>query len=206
MLFDGGTCGAGRACYVASSSAGTDTLCGNAGTVAVGQGLSVAFINSCVPGAQPRNAPDGGLECGALCRPAPVTSTTNQGSEGGVAPYTCQARGAPAPADPGGESCRYWWARESAAELTAWSNTLGWCLAHAETLYDSDGDTLPDAPFPRCTTLTTGDVLPPFGAPAENDAEYFWCVDIASVRSTRPVGLRPSRAAEPSPRLFAPPW
>jgi hypothetical protein len=33
-----------------------------------------------------------------------------------------------------------------------------------------------DRAFPRCTTLTTGDVEPPIGTPPHNDAQYFWCV------------------------------
>jgi hypothetical protein len=53
---------------------------------------------------------------------------------------------------------------------------VGWCFKHAVFQYDTDGDMTDDAPFPRCTALTTGDVELPIGNPPHNDAQYFWCV------------------------------
>jgi hypothetical protein len=108
-----------------------------------------------------------------------VYQGVNVASEGGVSPYTCASKGAALPGDAlAGESCRYWWSRESFDGLTAYSNTVGWCFKHAAFQYDTDGDNLNDAPFPRCTVVTTGDVLPPIGNPMHNDAQYFWCVPL----------------------------
>ena len=53
--------------------------------------------------------------------------------------------------------------------------SLGFCWKHATDTYDSNGDGTPDLPFPRCITLTTGDVVPPLSTPPHNDALYFWC-------------------------------
>ena len=61
------------------------------------------------------------------------------------------------------------------------TNTLGWCFRHAAFQYDSNGDMTNDAPFPRCITLTTGDVVPPIGNPPHNDAQYFWCVQLSQM-------------------------
>src|SRR4029453_10752910 len=116
------------------------------------------------------------LECGALCQMVDVYMNTNVASEGGLAPYTCASKGAAAPDDAmNGESCRYYWAREPFDTLSAFSNTLGWCFRHAVFQYDTNGDMVNDAAFPRCVDLTTGDVVPPIGNPPHNDAEYFWC-------------------------------
>ena len=50
--------------------------------------------------------------------------------EGGVAPYTCEAKGASPPdSATAGESCRYFWAVEG-DNLTPFSNTLGFCFKH----------------------------------------------------------------------------
>ena len=56
----------------------------------------------------------------------------------------------------------------------AYSNTVGWCFKHAAFQYDTNGDQTPDAPWPRCVNLTTGDMVLPIGD--GNDALFFWCV------------------------------
>lgn len=178
-LPDGDRCGPGQGCYVLTSTTTTISVCAHAGSIAHDQPITgTPFANSCLPGHQPRRASqvDNTFECGALCRPAEVTSTTNLASEGGVAPFTCEARGAEPPASANaGESCRYWWAREPFDDLSMFSNTVGWCFEHSTWQYDSNGDMVVDAPFPRCTTLTHGDVVPPVGNPAHDDAVFFWC-------------------------------
>lgn len=187
----GGACEAGSGCYVLSDEATTIAVCARAGTRGHGEAIDgPTFANSCVPGAQPRVAVQGSgaYECGGLCRPAAVTSTSNQASEGGVAPDSCQARWGAAPPEDGtaGESCRYWWARERFTPPSAFGNSLGWCVKHATFRYDTNGDMQPDAPFPRCTAVTTGDVLPPVMVPPQSDAEAFWCVPKASTSTARP--------------------
>ena len=110
-------------------------------------------------------------------------------SEGGLeiagnatAKDNCQTSWGANPPNDGtaGEGCRFWWAREPFANLSDFSNTVGWCFKHAVFQYDSNGDTVDDAPFPRCTALTTGDVVPPIGNPPHNDAAYFWCVQASA--------------------------
>ncbi len=200
---DGSTCGAGMGCYLLVSQTTTVSACANAGTIMPGQEISGAiFANSCVPGAQPRrrNGSSTITECGGLCRPADVTSTTNMASEGGIAPSSCNARwSAPLPDDPTqGESCRFWWAREPHSMITPFSNTVGWCFPHAEFQYDTNGDQIPDAPFPRCINVTTGDVIPPIGNPPHNDAQYFWCVSLPMMFQLQvPVGT-PRPVAQPT--------
>jgi hypothetical protein len=198
----GGTCPATEGCYTLTGMTTTVAVCAAAGTPTHGQPIvGSPFANSCAPGHAPRQVQPGVnmYECGALCRPADVTSTTNMTSEGGVAPYTCEARGASPPDDvTSGESCRYFHAREPFDGLSAFSNTLGFCFKHAIHQYDSNGDMIADAPFPRCNTVTTGDVIPPIGNPPHNDAEYFWCVAL-------PVavigGIDVSKAPIAEPRL-----
>ena len=180
MVTGGGACPNGEGCYTLTSATTTVAVCAGAGNITHGQPITgTPFANSCAPGHQPRR-PGPGLntwECGALCGPADVTSTTNMTSEGGVTPYTCESKGASPPdSATAGESCRYFWAREPFDELSPFSNTLGFCWKHAIYMYDSNNDMMPDAPFPRCITLTTGDVVPPIGNPPHNDAMYFWCV------------------------------
>lgn len=190
----GGPCGDGQGCYLLTSSTDTISVCASAGTVAIGQPISgSSFANSCVPGGMPRAADDTGttFECGALCQMTDVYMGVNEADEGGVAPYTCQAAGAAAPDDPtNGESCRYWWAREPFEGLSQFSNTLGWCFKHAAFQYDTNGDQTPDAPFPRCITLTTGDIVPPIGNPPHNDAQYFWCAALPDAPALRVDRMR----------------
>lgn len=179
QMTGGGACPGGQGCYLLTGQTETIAVCAGAGTLGHGELIvGTAFANSCLPGHQPRRR-DGvtqDLECGALCQVIDVYSGVNEADEGGVAPYTCAAAGALPPADPtGGESCRYWWAREAFEGLSPYSNTVGWCFKHAGFLYDTNGDMTPDAPFPRCTALTTNDIVPPVGNPPHNDAEYFWC-------------------------------
>ena len=179
MVTGGGACPNGEGCYTLTSATTTVAVCAGAGNITHGQPITgTPFANSCAPGHQPRR-PGPGLntwECGALCGPADVTSTTNMTSEGGVAPYTCESKGAAPPSNAtAGESCRYYWAQEPFDHLSQYSNTIGFCFKHAIHQYDSNNDGTPDAAFPRCVNLTTGDVLPPISNPPGNDALDFWC-------------------------------
>lgn len=184
QLSGGGMCPAGQGCYLLTSSETTVAICAPAGTLTHGQQIvGTAFANSCAPGHQARRRAGTTLfECGALCQIAEVTSSLNLASEGGVAPYTCASRGAAAPDNAtDGESCRYWWAREPFEDRSPYSNTVGWCFEHAAQTYDTNGDMTPDAPFPRCPTVTHGDVIPPIGAPPHDDAQYFWCAPLVTM-------------------------
>jgi hypothetical protein len=188
----GSPCPAGQGCYLLTSSTETIAVCAGAGTIGHGELITgTPYANSCLPGLQPRRR-DGNtqdIECGALCQVTDVSMGVNEADEGGVAPYTCAAKGAAAPDDPvNGESCRYWWLVEpfSATALSPYSNTVGWCLRHAAFQYDTDGDSVPDAPIPRCVALTTGNLLPPFDHP--NDALYWGCMALPE-----PAALQASR-------------
>jgi len=192
----GGNCGANKGCYLLSSATETIAVCANAGTGTHNMDIAgQAFANSCVPGAQPRrkDAATMTVQCGGLCNPTDVTSTVGMASEGGLeiagnatAKDNCQTAWAAAPAADGtaGESCRYFWSREQFDGLSPYSNTVGWCFKHAIFQYDSNGDMTNDAPFPRCTTLTTGHDaahVPPIPAASTNDAQYFWCVALPAM-------------------------
>lgn len=190
----GSPCPSGQGCYLLSNSNGTTSVCANAGTRMHNETIvGTAFANSCVPGAQPRPRFDGGTECGGLCRPADVTVGVNTASEGGVGADSCQTRwGAAAPSDPtNGESCRYYWAAESSSTLTQFSNTVGFCFKHAAWLYDSNGDMTRDAPFPRCTTVTENDLLPPIENPPHNDALYFFCIAKPAMKRAERIAPAP---------------
>jgi hypothetical protein len=179
----------------------TVAVCASAGTIQHGQTITgTVFPNSCVPGARPRDADASRtvVECGGLCAPNEVTSTDNQADEGGIAPNSCQLRwgAAPPSSATAGESCRYFWGIEQTPGLTRFSNTLGFCFKHAVWQYDSNGDMAPDSPWPRCTTLTTGDVLPPLLPPGEgNDAREFWCLPKEAMKRAAP-------AQRPAPRAW----
>jgi hypothetical protein len=166
---------------VLSDSFNSISVCAGAGSVAHNVDITGSvFANSCVPGAQPRkkDSSSATMQCGGLCQPNDVTQGMNVADEGGVGAQSCQTKwGAAPPANPtAGESCRYWWSRETFTGLSRFSNTLGFCFKHAVFLYDTNGDTTDDAPWPRCINTTTGDVLPPIANPMHNDAEFFWCV------------------------------
>jgi hypothetical protein len=204
---DGTSCGAGKGCYLLTSQVDTIAVCASAGDVPVGGSIDgPGSANACVPGAaiRRRDQTSNVVECGGLCEPAEVTSTTNMTAEAGVAPDDCVGRWGAAPPGDGiaGESCRYWWARESFDGLSTFSNTVGWCFKHAVFRYDADGDQTLDTAFPRCTTLTTGDVVPPIGNPPHNDAQYFWCTELPATFQLfgRPISRAP-RA--PMPQLHA---
>jgi hypothetical protein len=207
---DGQPCGANMGCYILTNTDETFTICAGAGSIQV-RGLiaGTSYANSCVPGAQPRRRTSSSTEeeCGGLCRPADVTSTTNMVSEGGVGATSCQQRwGMPAPDQADGESCRYWWARERSMTISPWGSTVGWCFRHGAHQFDSNGDNTPDMPFPRCVNLTTGDVEPPFGMPAHNDALYFWCVAPPQMLTGAVHDIRRWRARhEPRLDTLAPP-
>lgn len=178
LTYAGTACPSGEGCYLILTAETTVATCAAVGTATYGQALSPPiFANACVPGFQVRRRPGTNIqECGALCQVAEVTASVNAAVEGGVAPKSCEAQGAPAPSTAStGESCRYWYGREPFEYLTPYSNTVGFCYAHAAAEYDSDGDMFGDSPFPRCTTLTHGDVIPYANKPVADDAVLFWC-------------------------------
>ncbi len=196
-------CPASQGCYLLTSSTETIGVCAGAGSLGHGQTITGStFANSCLPGHMPRRKDQATTtnECGALCRPTDVFQGNNVASEGGVSPDTCESKGAAVPADAtSGESCRYYWSRETFGGLSAYSNTVGWCFKHATFLYDSDNDMTLDAAYPRCVTLTTGDVVPPIGD--GNDALYFWCVQRAAMLTPRRSAQStrgPSRPSDPA--------
>jgi hypothetical protein len=85
-----------------------------------------------------------------------------------------------------GESCQYYWTRESTSRVTRFSNTLGWCFNFQSWTYDLDGagSGTTTAPYPRCINLTQSDVLQPLDGTA--DTLYFGCVaapDTAALQS-----------------------
>jgi hypothetical protein len=179
------SCGAGNGCYLVSSPTDTVAVCARAGVVMHDRDITGSvYANSCVPGAQSRrkNQISQTIQCGGLCNVTDVSMGVNTAAEDGEATAsttdidTCQGTWGAAPPSDGtaGESCRYWWARESFDNLSAFSNTVGWCFKHAVFQYDTNGDTFPDAPFPRCTTLNGADVVPPQNGVPDN--LYFWCV------------------------------
>ena len=175
-------CPAGRACYTLTSSTTTIAVCAGAGTIAVGAPITGnPAANSCVPFAAPRRTEAGATtyECGSLCVPNDVSQGLNVGDEGGVAPHSCVDGGAAPPESASaGESCRYFWARESFTTLSPFSNTLGFCWKHVLNWWDNTGmGGTPNAPFPRCINLPVGqDILPPVSMPAVPDPLYFWCI------------------------------
>jgi len=177
-------CGANMGCYMLTSQTETIAVCAGAGMVMHNADITgTAYANSCVPGAQPRRK-DGAtqtVQCGGLCKMVDVSSA-NTADEGGQITTSTTDKdnclgtwGAAPPADgTAGESCRYWWAREPFDALSPYSNSVGWCFKHAVFQFDSNGDMTPDMPFPRCTTLTAGDVVLPVNGTPDN--LYFWCV------------------------------
>lgn len=194
----GVACPGQQGCYPALNASMTTTMavCGRAGTVAIGDVISgIVYPNSCVPGGVPRAVQGTAqYECAAMCQPNDVYQNNNVADEGGVAPYTCAAKGAALPDDAtAGESCRYWWSREPFSELSPFSNTLGWCFKHAAWTYDSDGDMVNDAPYPRCIDLTTSDVVLPING--ASDALYFFCTaqPAAMLRTVAPPRVELSR-------------
>ncbi|MBA3541165.1 MAG: hypothetical protein H0T79_16255, partial [Deltaproteobacteria bacterium] len=111
-------------------------------------------------------------------------------------PATCESAGGPtvAPGVAGtGESCSFYWTRESTTNLTSFSNTVGWCFNHASWKYDPDGmDPITNtAAYPRCPTLTTGDVVPPVDpVTPQSDALYFGCTALPAVFQSKPAPKR----------------
>lgn len=194
---NGQACPAGRGCYTLAGDTTTIAVCATAGTFLHNEtivfppghpmaGMPVpsnqVAANSCAPGHTPRATAPGAttFECGALCAPKDVSMGLNVADEAGdqATNYTCGDFNAPPPESvPGGESCRYFWARERATTITPFSNTLGTCWDHTQNWYDSNNDMMGDMPMPRCPTLATGaDTLPPIGNPPVPDPLYFWCI------------------------------
>lgn len=199
------SCGTGQGCYLLASTIDTIAVCAGAGIPTHNQPISgTTYANSCAPGHVPRVAVQGqpGNECAALCKPADVYMGNNEAYEGGDTretnfmmppqPATCESAGGPsvAPAVPTtGESCTFYWTREPSTNLTSFSNTLGWCFNHASWAYDPDGmePVNNTAAYPRCITLTTGDVVPPIGTDPmmpQNDALYFGCMALPAMFTT----------------------
>jgi hypothetical protein len=184
-------CGTGMGCYMLVSQTNTIAVCADAPDTPINHNQDItgqAFANSCVPGAQPRakDAVSQTVQCGGLCKVTDVYMGMNEASEAGETTAAAgdkdnctSAWGASPPADgTAGESCRFWWSREPFDTISSFSNTVGWCYKHSVFQYDTNGDMTDDAPFPRCTTLTTGDVALPIGNPPHNDAMYFWCIQL----------------------------
>ena len=203
------TCGTNKGCYLLSGTADTIAVCANqpANPQTRTHNMPIngtAYANSCAPGNMPRTAVQGqtGAECGALCKAEDVFQGTNDGAsgrpdyEGGNGtvmnwnnhPATCVSEGGAtvAPAVPStGENCTFWWTREQADGITAFSNTLGWCFNFQAWTYDLDGSGpgTQTAPYPRCINLTAGDVLQPMNMTPDN--LYFGCIAYpAMLRST----------------------
>lgn len=195
-IVDGQTqsCGANKGCYLVISDADTAAVCVGAGTVAAHQDIvGETFANSCIPGLIPRQKVQGqpGNTCTGLCKPADVYMGHQEAYEGGDTretnwmspprPATCESVDGAA-YRPGvantGETCEFFWTREATSNLTAFSNTVGWCFNNASWKYDPDGmDPISNtAPYPRCIDTTTGDILPPVSSPPRSDALYFGCV------------------------------
>lgn len=187
------TCGVNQGCYLVAGRVDTVAICARAGTPTHNQPITGSvFSNSCAPGHTARRTQPGAStwECTAFCKPADVYVGSNDGVsgrptyEGGDSrspnwqnlPATCESAGGASvrPEVPDtGESCRYFWSAEGHDFLTSFSNTLGWCVPHASWLYDPAGGTNRTTPWPRCTTLTTGDVLPPLNG--QSDALDWGC-------------------------------
>ncbi len=210
-------CAAGRGCYLLTSQTETVAVCAGAGTTAVNTDITgVVYANSCVPGAQPRSKGTGvtGTECGGLCNPSD-TMTTNMTAEGGLeltvpagAKDNCQTSWAAPPASDttAGESCRFWWAREPFDGIGAFSNSVGWCLQHNQLMYDTNADMTPDATFPRCLGLTTGDVVLPINNPPRSDAQDFWCASLPAMLQTAGDNVKKWHARQqPKMDRLAPP-
>ena len=180
-------CPMGQGCYTLTSTTETNAVCARTvvwdmmGTT-LGHNDAIpgtASANACRPFHTPRRTAPGAttFECGALCVPNDVSQNLNVGDEGGVGNHTCADLNAPPPETVvGGESCRYFWAREqfSGTTLSPFSNTLGFCWDHTLLWYDSNNDMTGDMKTPRCITLATGsDTLPPTGL---IDPLRFWCI------------------------------
>lgn len=198
------SCGQGKGCYLLSNATDTIAVCAGAGTVAHNLPINgTVYANSCVPGHVARQAVQGesAFECASLCKPADVYMGNNEAYEGGNStvtnyanmPATCESAGGATvrPEVPTtGESCQYFWTRESTTGLTAFSNTIGWCFNHASWKYDPDGmePINNTADYPRCITTTTGDVIPPNNG-TESDAQYFGCTALPTsfVSSEKPT-------------------
>jgi hypothetical protein len=183
------SCGTGNGCYLLANAVDTIAVCAGAGAVGHNQTITgTTFANSCLPGHMPRRIAPGltTMECGSLCKPADVYSGMNESYEGGNStvtnyanlPATCESAGG-ATVAPGvpvtGETCQYYWMREPSQKLTPFSNTVGWCFNYPSFPYAPDPQNpATTAPYPRCPTLTTGDVVLPIGD--GNDALYFGCI------------------------------
>lgn len=131
--------------------------------------------------------------------PAQAAQVMNYADEAGKAspateqPSSCTEWGGASPGTPNdGESCRYWWARESFDDISPFSNTVGWCFKHDVFQFDSDGNMQADAPFPRCAAISQGDNVLPVANPPHNDAMYFWCVALPTMLQTSAKNVKKS--------------
>ena len=157
---DGSSCGPGQGCYWLQGATSTTFACAGAGSTAVGATITGSvYANSCVPGATAARRMDGTNYCTAFCRPVETHSGATAGAAG-MSPHTCPDRGAASPPN----ECLFGWFLSSMDPPDPRLNMLGVCFDRTGRLYDSDGDTTPDAPWPSCTTLvntdTDGDLVP----------------------------------------------
>jgi hypothetical protein len=122
------------------------------------------------------------VQCGGLRRVVDVTMGVNETSEGGEVTAnaadidSCQSTCGAPPADGvGGESCRYWWAREPFDALSPFSNAIGLVLPARGLQARLEPRQAGRSRFPlRLRNDWTSS--PRIGNPPHNDEEYFWCV------------------------------
>jgi hypothetical protein len=126
------------------------------------------YVNSCNQGYLPMLRESATLTtvvCVALCKPKNCYAGNcgaNNEDQLGEAPHRCNAIDARGTFDtsPGGEHCAFSWFFEVDDQNTflrsPTSDTVGFCFDHSKYLYDSNGDTVNDAPFPPCASLPNG--------------------------------------------------
>lgn len=147
------------------------------------------YINSCNQGYEPllyETTTSTTAICVAICKPKNCYAGncgTNADNRLGEAPHRCTTpdRVGTFDTSQGGEHCVYSWAFEIDIVgnflRSPTSDTVGFCVDHSKYLYDSDGDTVPDTPYPPCTTLPDG-----FGSGSALGAGDLGCVDSTHVQ------------------------
>jgi hypothetical protein len=137
--------------------------------------------------------------CVAFCLPG-ETDSTAKANANGVAPNTCAAAGAAAP-----HECRYWWFLEGdangAANMSQWSNGLGYCFNYTNYTYDGTMLHPPRTATenqPSCTALSpttkTFDDPTMGGMQMIPDNEFWGCAPEATMFTK---GTRPTHAPSP---------
>jgi hypothetical protein len=142
------------------------------------------YVNSCNQGYLPllrESATVSTAICVALCKPKNCYAGNCGASDEnrlGEAPHRCTSsdRSGTFDTSASGEHCRFMWSFERDEQgnflRSSSSDTLGFCFDHGKYLYDSNGDTTPDAPIPPCATLPDG-----FGSGFALGAADLGCVD-----------------------------